>query len=125
MGGRGTYASGVIVPYTFETVGFVDGMKALKGIGNVHGLPAEAHSSYVYVQRLENGNVKTIRFYDKGHRPIFEVANHPEKSLDPSGANVMHYHIIDGDITKRGKAHRFTKAMKKRYGKYFKGAWNG
>ncbi len=58
MGGRGTYASGNNVPYTFKAVGFVDGMKVVEGLGGVHGLPAEAHSSNVYVQRLANGNIK-------------------------------------------------------------------
>lgn len=121
MGGRGTFASGIIVPFTYETVGTVDGMKVLEGKDGLHGLPAEAHSSYAYVQRLVNGHIKTIRFYDKGHRPIFEIANHPERRLDSSGKNVLHYHIIHGDIANRSQAMRLTKAMKRRYGKYFRG----
>lgn len=120
MGGRGTFASGIVVPYTFNTVGFIDGMKILEGIDGAHGLPAEAHSSRAYVQRLANGNVKTIRFYDKNHRPRFEVAYHPEKKLDPTGKNVLHYHTIHGDIAKRSEAKPLTEAMRRRFSKYFK-----
>lgn len=33
MGGRGTYASGNAVPYTYETIGKIEGVKILQGIG--------------------------------------------------------------------------------------------
>lgn len=45
MGGRGSYAAGNNVEYTYKTVGMVDGVKILQGIGNKHGLPESSHSS--------------------------------------------------------------------------------
>ena len=33
MGGRGTYAAGKNVPFTYETIGTVEGVKVLRGIG--------------------------------------------------------------------------------------------
>lgn len=33
MGGRGTYAIGNNVEYTYKTVGKIDGIKVLKGFG--------------------------------------------------------------------------------------------
>lgn len=32
MGGRGTYALGKNVPYTYETVGYINGVKVLQGL---------------------------------------------------------------------------------------------
>jgi hypothetical protein len=32
MGGRGTYAAGNNVPYTYETVGKIEGVKVLQGL---------------------------------------------------------------------------------------------
>ena len=54
MGGRGTFASGNNVPYTFETVFKIEGVKVSKVIldengkpvSNQHGLPAESHSCW-------------------------------------------------------------------------------
>ena len=45
MGGRGTFASGKNVAYSYETVGKIEGVKVLKGIGQARGLPVESHSS--------------------------------------------------------------------------------
>ena len=45
MGGRGTFAVGNKVPYSYETVGTIDGVKVLQGTSGKHGLPEEAHSS--------------------------------------------------------------------------------
>ena len=39
MGGRGTFAAGKIVPYTYETVGKIHDIKILKGTNGKHGLP--------------------------------------------------------------------------------------
>lgn len=49
MGGRGSFAAGNRVPYAYKTVGHINGVKVLEGIGNQHGLPAEAHSSFAYI----------------------------------------------------------------------------
>jgi hypothetical protein len=64
MGGRGTFASGNTVPYTYNTVGKIDGIKVLKGMQGKHGLPEEAHSSNAYISLHPNGSVKQIRLYN-------------------------------------------------------------
>lgn len=64
MGGRGTFASGKQVGYTYNTVGKIDGIKVLKGIQGKHGLPEEAHSSNAYISLYPNGSVKQIRLYN-------------------------------------------------------------
>ena len=64
MGGRGTFAIGKPVPYTYETVGFIEGIKVLKGKDGVHGLPEEAHSSSAYISLYPNGTVKQIRVFN-------------------------------------------------------------
>jgi len=55
MGGRGTFASGNSGAYTYETVGFIEGVKVLQGIGGKHSLPEEAHSSSAYIKLKPDG----------------------------------------------------------------------
>lgn len=53
MGGRGTFASGNNVAYTYETVGKIEGIKVLSGkpnTGLLHDLPAESHSDNIVYQ---------------------------------------------------------------------------
>ena len=84
MGGRGTFAAGSVVPYTFRTVGKVWGIKVLEGIGSAHGLPYESHSSNAYIQLNPDGTVRTLRFYGSDHRIKLDIAKHGEVNLDPS-----------------------------------------
>ena len=64
MGGRGTFASGNTVPYTYNTVGKIGGIKVLKGMQRKHGLPEEAHSSNDYISLHPNGSVKQILLFN-------------------------------------------------------------
>ncbi|MBO4446135.1 MAG: hypothetical protein J5782_04235 [Clostridia bacterium] len=120
MGGRGTFAVGNIVPYVYETVGFIEGVKVLEGVDGKHGLPEEAHSSSAYIKLKPDGTFHEMRFYDKDHYLVFEIAYHPEKKLDPSNKPVLHYHTYDRNFG-RSEAIKMPKAMKKRYAKYMKG----
>ena len=121
MGGRGTYASGNNVPYTYETLTKIDGIKVLVGLDGKHGLPEEAHKSNAYIQLNSDGSVRMIRFYDSQHRLRYEIAYHRERNIDPSGKPVLHYHVYDitGAAKWHGKARKATKAMRKRYGRLF------
>lgn len=67
MGGRGTFASGIPVPYTYTTIDKIDGIKVLKGTQGKHGLPEESHSSSAYISLHPNGSVKQIRIYNTNH----------------------------------------------------------
>ncbi len=129
MGGRGTFASGNSVAYSYQTVGNIEGVKVLEGISGKHGLPESAHSSSAYIKLNSNGTFREMRFYDKSHRLIMEIAYHPEKSL--TGDNhtpVLHYHIYDERFSQnkvgpfsRTPAKALTSEMKEEYGKFFKG----
>ena len=92
MGGRGTYAAGNNVPYTYETVGKIEGVKVLQGLNGKHDLPVEAHSSEAYIQLYPDGNFKMLRFFDKEHYLTFEVGYHPETELDKSRKPILHFH---------------------------------
>lgn len=48
MGGRGTFAVGNMVEYTYEKIGEIEGVKVLAGLNGKHGLPEESHRSRVY-----------------------------------------------------------------------------
>jgi len=120
MGGRGTFAAGNIVAYTYKTIGTIEGVKILEGIGGKHSLPEEAHSSSAYIKLDKNGNFYELRLYDKDHYLYFELAYHPEPSIDPSRKPVLHYHTYDRHFN-RTKAMKATKAMIKHFKKYLRG----
>ena len=65
MGGRGTFASGKNIAYSFKTVCKIGGVKVLKGLHGKHGLPEEAHSSEAYISLYPNGSFKQMRIYNK------------------------------------------------------------
>jgi hypothetical protein len=131
MGGRGTFAAGKSVDYTYETVGYVEGIKVLKGIDGTgkHGLPESAHSSLAYIKLKPDGTFHEMRFYDKNHILYLEIGYHPEPSLTGNNqTNVLHYHTYNPSfsLTKEGnggrsKANRATAAMRRRFKRFFVG----
>lgn len=132
MGGRGTFAAGNPVPYSYKTVGFVNGVKVLEGISNQHGLPESSHSSLSYIKLNPDGSFHEMRFYDKSHVLYLEIAYHPEPSLTGNRQTpILHYHIYDPLFSKtkldrmyRSAAIRATKAMRKHFAAYLKGLKN-
>ena len=120
MGGRGTYAAGNNVAYTYETIEKIDDVKVLKGLGNKHSLPEEAHSSSAYIKLKPNGTFHEMRFYGKDKLAKFEIGYHLEPKLGKG--NILHFHIIDKDFNRSHsiKLHKNSK-MYKEFKKYFKG----
>lgn len=126
MGGRGTFASGKSdTPYTYRTVGKIEGIKVLEHMAGGRKLPEEAHSSRAYALLNPDGTLRVLRFYDAEHRLRYEIAYHREPNIDPAGNPVLHYHVYDvsGKGRWHGPAIKATKAMRKRYGKYFGRKW--
>lgn len=120
MGGRGTFAAGSSVAYTYETIEKIEGVKVLQGLAGKHGLPEEAHSSTAYIKLDHNGVFHELRIYDKNHYLTFELAYHSEPNLDKSRKPILHYHLYDSNF-KRTNAQKATKAMKKHFKKYLRG----
>jgi len=120
MGGRGTFAAGNIVAFTYKTVGMIGDVKVLVGTNGNHGLPEESHSSTAYIKLKPDGTFHEMRIYDKDHYLRFEIAYHPEPKLDPSRKPVLHYHQYGKDFS-RTDATKATKAMWKHFKKYLKG----
>ena len=123
MGGRGTFASGNDVAYTYETVGKIEDVKVLKKLDKKlsAGLPEEAHSSSAYILLNKDGNFKMYREYDNNHYLRFEIAYHPEKSIDSSRKPVLHAHEYKPGNFNDRQVRPLTKAEYKKYKKYFKG----
>ena len=128
MGGNGTFASGKIVAYRWETVGEIDGVRilSLKDKGLSRKLPEEAHSSRMYIlQHPDDGTFSQLRIYDHFHRLRFEVGFHREPPLDRSGKSVLHYHVYTypsgSSHFERSEARRLTEKMRKKLGKFMKG----
>lgn len=129
MGGRGTFASGNPVPYTYKAIGKIENVKVLQALGNQHGLPESSHSSNAYIKLKPDGTFHEMRLYDNDHVLYLEIGYHPEKSLTGDYVTpILHYHTYDnrfsvnktGGFT-RSKAKPLTAEMKKNYKKYFKG----
>lgn len=104
MGGRGTFAAGKKVPYTYETVDKVEGIKSLRPIDKTKSLklPEEAHSSSSYVLYDKDGVFHQLREYNAEHKIVLEIGYHHENGLGKG--DVLHVHIhkepgIDGHAT--------------------------
>ncbi len=122
MGGRGTFASGNNVEYTYETVGKYEGVKILRGIEGtgLHDLPAEAHSSNMYMKLHKDGTMNMLRIYGKDHYLQAEIAYHPEPDLTGNRKPVLHIHYYDKDFNRTNAAYLDNDVYEK-YKKYLKG----
>ncbi len=123
MGGRGTFAVGNTVAYTYETVGFIEGVKVLKGLNGKHGLPEEAHSSTAYIKLKPDGTFHEMRIYDEEHYLMKEIAFHPEPELNNGNRkdNVLHIHEYQRDNFKDRKPRLLRPEETEMYRKYLKG----
>lgn len=122
MGGRGTFASGNAVAYTYKTIDKIDGVKVLQGIdNNAKGLPVEAHSSTAYIQLHPDGKFKMYREYDADHYLTKEIAYHPEPKLTGNYKPVLHIHEYQRDNFSDRAPRLLTKSEYESYKKYFKG----
>ena len=123
MGGRGTFAAGNPVDYTYETVGFIEDVKILQGINGKHSLPEEAHSSEAYIKLKPDGTFHEMRIYDKDHYLVKEIAYHPEPKLNGGNKseNVLHIHEYKRDNFKDRPPRLMTVEEIKKYKKHLKG----
>lgn len=129
MGGRGTFAAGNPVPYSYQTVGMIEGVKVLEGLNGKHGLPESSHSSEAYIKLKPDGTFHEMRLYDKDHVLYMEIAYHPEPNLTGNRQTpVLHYHLYDKrfSINKTGMFERthaqfLPDSIKEKYKKFFKG----
>lgn len=123
MGGRGTFAAGTDVAYTYQTVGIIEGVKVLRGLNGKHSLPEEAHSGRAYIKLKPDGTFHEMRIYDKDHYLVMEIAYHPEPKLNNGNRteNILHVHEYQKDNFKHRHARLLTEEEMKKYKKYFKG----
>lgn len=122
MGGRGTFAAGNNVAYTYETVGTYEGVKILKGIDGtgLHDLPAESHSSDMYMKLHKDNTMNMLRIYGEDHYLQAEIAYHPEPKLTGNNKPVLHIHYYDKNFN-RTKAAYLDNEVYEKYKKYLKG----
>lgn len=118
MGGRGTYAAGNHVPFTYKTVGMFHGIKVLEGLGGKHNLPEEAHTSMAYAKLFKDGNLQMLRFYDKDKYLVMEIGYHREPALTGHNESVYHIHEYSRDNFEDRPPRLFTKEDVEKFGKY-------
>lgn len=114
MGGRGTFAASNSVPYTYQTISMIEGVKVLEGLNGKHGLPEEAHSSVSYIRLHNNGEVKQLRLYNQDLTAKTDI----EYSIH-QGKLSLHAHDYINGI--RQPARPLTKEDEKNFRKF----WNG
>lgn len=122
MGGRGTFAAGKTVSYSYETVGTYEGVKILRGIPGtgLHDLPAEAHSSHMYMKLHKDGTMSMLRIYGDDHYLWAEIDYHPEHDLTGHYRPVLHIHYYDKAFN-RTEAEYIDAETFEKYKKYLKG----
>lgn len=123
MGGRGTFAAGNPVPYSYKAVDNIEGVKVLVGVSGKHGLPEESHSSDAYIKLKPDGTFHEMRIYDKQHYLVQEIAYHPEPALNGGNRqeNVLHIHEYKRDNFKDRSPRLLTEEEIRRFKKYLKG----
>ena len=124
MGGKGTFAVGKNVPYSYKTVDKIEGVKVLQPIDGKKSLklPEEAHSSSSYVLLDKDGVFHQYREYNKEHLPVFEVGYHFENGLSIAGEHVFHVHEYSKPgVENRKPARKITPQEYEKYKKFFKG----
>lgn len=126
MGGRGTYASGNNVAYSYETVDKIDGVKVLKPMDSSKSLklPEESHSSSSYVLLDNEGVFHQYRDYNSNHEVVLEIGYHHERALGKG--DVLHIHIhqkpgIEYHNDKTTEKRLLTRDEYNKYKKFFKG----
>ena len=124
MGGRGTFAVGNNVPYSYETVGTIDGDKILQPIDKKksYKLPEESHTaknSYVLLDK--DGVFHQYREYDSNHRVILEIGYHQEKGLGKGDVLHIHVHRKPGIDFHSDPSTEKRKLTRKEYKRFFKG----
>ena len=116
MGGKGTFAQGNNVPFTYETVGKIGKVKIVEKINKneSRNLPEESHKSKAYILLDRNGVFNKYREYNKKHELLFEIEYGVHR-----GKRTLHYHsYVDGE---RQPAEAISDEMKTKYRKYFRG----
>lgn len=120
MGGRGTYALGNDVPFTYKTVGYIEGIKILEGLPGHKGLPEEAHSSSAYILLHPDGKFHMLREYDEEHYLVRDIAYHCETKLSGHHEPVLHVHEYGRDFSSRS-TRLLTADEQLKYKKYLRG----
>lgn len=137
MGGRGSFAAGRNVAYTYEVDrnfspdGKFYGIKVLKGMEGTgkHGLPESSHSSTAYLKMNPDGSFNMMRIFDEKHNLRLEIAYHSEQSIAKGKSKVLHYHVYGVEFSQNSKG-SFTRTTEilhknsklyKQYKRFFKG----
>lgn len=122
MGGRGSFASGKSVAYTYETVGKIEDVKILRGLGLLHNLPEEAHSSKAYIKVDSKGNFVRYREYNADKTSHFDIDYHIEPKITGNNAEkVFHIHFYNQNGERDVVGRKLTSEEMNRYKKYFRG----
>ena len=114
MGGRGTFAIGKKVDYTYRTVGEIEGVKVLEGINGKHSLPEESHSSTAYIKLSSDNTLKQYREFNVDHTAKLDI----DYSIH-QGKKFLHAHDYVNGV--RQVARKLTMKEKEKYAKFFKG----
>lgn len=122
MGGRGTYAVGNNVPFSYKMVDKIEGVKVLQGTGQAHNLPEEAHSSKAYIKVNSSGDFIRYREFNENKTARFDIDHHIESKITGNrNERVFHIHFYNKDGVRDIVGRRLTNEEYEKYKKYFRG----
>lgn len=122
MSGRGAFAVEKNVPYTYETIDKIAGVKVLKGTGQAHNLPEESHSSNAYIKVDSEGRFVRYREFNSNKTAHFDIDYHPERAITGNvKEKVLHIHFYDSYGIRDKVGRKLTDEEYQKYKKYFRG----
>ena len=109
------------VPQTYKTIGYIAGIKVLKGMDKQHNnLPEETVSSKAYIRVNADGSFNRYREYNDDHTAKLDIDYHANYDAFKVYDKVYHIHeYIGGERVEPGRL--LTKKEFKEYEKFFGG----
>ncbi len=104
MASRGSVAkNGHVTTTEYETEYiYPSGSEVLRGKHKIaHGLPDYSHMpNRIYIKNNDDGTFREMRFYDSNGKLFFEIAYHPEPSINNGNRDesVWHFHEYDDSL---------------------------
>lgn len=124
MGGRGTYAIGNNVAYTYKKVDEIEGVKVLRPIDDKKSwkLPEESHSSSSYIALDKAGVFRQYREYNENHEVVLEIGYHVDSKLGKGPILHIHiYHTPGVENHSKAETRLLNNEEKEKYRKFFRG----
>ncbi len=100
---------------TIETL--PHGEEVLEGIGRNHSMPDYSHSANSVYVIYKKGAFHAMRVYGEDHKPIIEIAYHPEPIINNGNRKdpIWHMHVYKKNDLKHNDAQLMSEETERKY----------